>query len=81
MKRNPPYSINLEISGRFKSLRKNANFSQKVLGRLIGICRQSVCKIEAGIVKPRESTLKKFIDLEQKHLCPIILMEGFWDEA
>lgn len=55
------------IAKRFKALRQRSPMSQVQLGRAIGICRQSVNKIENGRVMPHYTTLEKFRDLEARH--------------
>ena len=57
------------IARRFKALRKKAPIplTQKTLGRIIGVCRQSICEIERGRVMLHQSTWERFLDLETKH--------------
>lgn len=57
----------LNIPKRFKALRRKGFMSQSQLGAVIGICRQSVNKIENGSVRPHYTTWDKFRNLEAKH--------------
>jgi DNA-binding XRE family transcriptional regulator len=56
-----------EIAKRFKVLRRKARMTQATLGRIIGICRQSVSEIENRRVMPHYTTLSEFSDLEERH--------------
>lgn len=56
-----------DIAARFKALRRKAMLSQADLGNLIGICRQSVSKIENCRVWPHYTTSDRFSDLEVSH--------------
>ncbi len=52
------------IARRFKALRKKALLTQSDLGDLIGLCRQSVNKIENRRVWPHYTTWDKFREVE-----------------
>lgn len=53
-----------EIAARFKAFRQKARYTQRSLGRAIGVCRQTICEIEAGLVKPHLRTWEKFCERE-----------------
>jgi DNA-binding XRE family transcriptional regulator len=55
------------IAKRFKALRRKSVMSQDQLGRVIGICRQAVNRIENGHVTPHYTTFDRFCKLEAKH--------------
>lgn len=48
------------IAGRFMALRRRLGFSQSRLGKMVGICRQSVSEIENEHVLARDSTWHQF---------------------
>ncbi len=54
-------------ANRFKALRRKSLISQSSLARAIGICRQSVNKIENHRVMPNYITWEKFCALELRH--------------
>ena len=68
-----------EIAQRFKVLRRKALLTQKQLGEIIRICRQSICEIESGQVVPHSTTWDRFCDLETKHNQPRIVIPTHWD--
>ncbi len=55
------------VAKSFKALRQRSLMSQAGLAGVIGLCRQSVNKIENGHVTPHYTTLQKFRNLEAKH--------------
>jgi DNA-binding XRE family transcriptional regulator len=55
------------IARRFKALRRKAFLSQSFLARIIGVCRQTVNKIERRRVMPHRRTWDNFCNLEAKH--------------
>jgi DNA-binding XRE family transcriptional regulator len=66
------------VSERFKSLRRKAGLTQSDLGRLIGLCRQSVNEIENRRVMPHYTTWNLFCDFEAKHNQPQIELPVHW---
>jgi DNA-binding XRE family transcriptional regulator len=66
------------IAARFKGVRKKAKLSQAQLGDLIGLCRQSVNKIESCHVWPHYTTWDRFCDFEAKHNQPQIVLPAHW---
>jgi DNA-binding XRE family transcriptional regulator len=68
-----------EIRKRFLALRQKARFSQRKLGRIISLCRQSISAVENGHTVPRASTWARFHELEQKHNRPPIEFPTHWD--
>ncbi len=57
----------VEMAKRFKALRGKGRMTQAQLGAIIGICRQSVNKIENRRVYPDYTTIDRFPDLEAGH--------------
>lgn len=57
----------LAAARRFKVLRRKSLMSQSSLARAIGICRQSVNKIENRRAMPNYITWEKFCALELRH--------------
>lgn len=53
-----------EIAQRFREFRRKALYTQRSLGKAIGVCRQTICEIEAGLVKPHVRTWEKFCKRE-----------------
>ena len=68
-----------EIAQRFRALREKALLTQKRLGEIIKVCRQSICEIESGQVMPHPATWDRFCDLEWKHNQPKIVWPTHWD--
>ena len=68
-----------EIAQRFRALREKALLTQKRLGEIIKVCRQSVNEIEGGRVMPQPTTWQRFVELEWKHNRPPICMPTHWD--
>src|ERR1039457_5149306 len=54
-----------DISKHFKALRRKAGLTQLHLGRIIGICRQTVSEIENCRVWPHYTTLDRFCNLKR----------------
>jgi DNA-binding XRE family transcriptional regulator len=67
-----------EIRGRFLALRKKARLTQRRLGGIINICRQTISKIENGHVTPWPRTWERFRALEEKHNRPPIELPTRW---
>jgi DNA-binding XRE family transcriptional regulator len=57
----------IAIARRFKALRRKALLSQSFLACIIGVCRQTVNKIEGRRVMPHRRTWDNFCNLETKH--------------
>ena len=68
-----------EIASRFRALRRKALFTQRRLGEIIGICRQSVNEIERRHVKPHEGTWDEFCELEAKYNRPSVILPTNWE--
>jgi len=54
--------------------------TQLLLGRIIGICRQSVWEIEHRRVMPHASTWARFTELEAAHNAPKIVFPAHWTD-
>lgn len=67
-----------EIAKRFRTLRVKTQLFQSELAGLIGVCRQSISKIENGHTMPRLSTWDRFCDVEAKHNQPRIVLPVHW---
>jgi hypothetical protein len=67
------------IRHRFRALRKKARLTQRRLGVIISLCRQSVSEIENGHVICHHSTWARFQELERKHNRPRIEFPTHWD--
>ena len=67
-----------ETAERFRALRRKALLTQKKLGELIRLCRQSVSEIENAHVMPHAETWGRFHDLETKHNQPQIILPAHW---
>jgi DNA-binding XRE family transcriptional regulator len=63
----PRPSSRFEIAQRFRALRKQSHLTQSHLAEIIGICRQSVSRIENFHVMPHCRTWDKFCALEERH--------------
>ncbi len=68
-----------EIAERFRSLRRKARLSQSLLAEFIGVCRQTVNKIERRRVMLHPSTWARFSELEARHKQPRIRMPVHWE--
>jgi DNA-binding XRE family transcriptional regulator len=68
-----------ETAQHFKSLRRKALLTQKRLGEIIKVCRQSVNEIERGHVMAHPTTWNRFCELEEKHNQPEIRMPLHWE--
>ena len=70
------------IAERFRALRQKARITQKRLGDIIGVCRQSVNEIENNRVMPHCSTVERFKELEARHeqerRSEVSLLHPFW---
>ena len=72
------------VAERFVALRRSAGFSQSRLGKMIGICRQSVSKIENEHALARDSTWHQFCEYaEIRQLSERMagLPENYWRDA
>jgi DNA-binding XRE family transcriptional regulator len=72
------------IAERFIALRRRLGFSQSRLGKMIGICRQSVSKIENEHVLARDSTWHQFCEYaEIRQLSERMagLPESYWRDC
>jgi DNA-binding XRE family transcriptional regulator len=67
-----------ETAERFKALRRKSLMTQRQLGQIIGICRQSVSEIESARVMPHSATWERFVALETKHNRPPITFPDRW---
>lgn len=67
-----------ETRTRFRELRRKALLTQKRLGDIIDVCRQSISEIENGHVMPNPNTWARFYELEQKHQQPEIVFPMHW---
>jgi transcriptional regulator with XRE-family HTH domain len=67
-----------EIRKRFLALRRKARLSQRHLGIITGICRQTISKIENGHVAPWPRTWARFRALEERHNRPPIELPTCW---
>jgi DNA-binding XRE family transcriptional regulator len=67
-----------EIARRFRRLRRRSFLTQRRLAGIIGVCRQTVCKIERRKVMPHYSTWDRFSDLETKHKLAHIRLPVQW---
>jgi len=67
-----------EISERFRRFRREALFTQRRLGRIIAVSRQTVSKIENCRVTPHPATWERFYALERKHQQPAIVFPKHW---
>jgi DNA-binding XRE family transcriptional regulator len=56
-----------EIGNRFIGFRKKSFLTQARLANIIKISRQTISKIESGLVTPHHKTWSALIDLEAKH--------------
>jgi DNA-binding XRE family transcriptional regulator len=72
-----------EIAERFKALRRQFGLTQSRLGKLIGICRQSISEIENACVTPHDSTWDRFCEHESRGQEPGIehLPEHYWRDC
>jgi transcriptional regulator with XRE-family HTH domain len=68
-----------ETAKRFKALRRKARLSQSLLAEFIGVCRQTVNKIERRRAMLHSSTWARFSELEAKHNAPKIVLPAHWD--
>jgi DNA-binding XRE family transcriptional regulator len=72
------------IAERFIAWRRRLGFSQSRLGKMIGICRQSVSKIENEHVLARDSTWHQFCEYAEIHQLSermAGLPENYWRDA
>lgn len=67
-----------EIARRFKALRREADFTQRRLAGVIGICRQTISEIEHQHVMPHCATWRRFAALEEKHMQPRLTLPVRW---
>jgi DNA-binding XRE family transcriptional regulator len=67
-----------EIADRFKALRRKARLTQRYLGRLIGVDRKTVNRIENQRSKPQQKTWDEFCELEATHNEPDIMYSKDW---
>jgi DNA-binding XRE family transcriptional regulator len=71
------------ISDRFIALRMRWGLSQSRLGRVVGLCRQTVSEIENRHVTPHDATWDRFCEHEGRTQEPGIghLPEHYWRDC
>jgi DNA-binding XRE family transcriptional regulator len=67
-----------ETAKRFKALRRKSFMTQRKLGEILGICRQSISEIENAHVMPGPRTWERFVGLELKHNQPQLSFTVHW---
>jgi DNA-binding XRE family transcriptional regulator len=68
-------------AARFLALRRKLRFNQKRLGRYISACRQTVSRIENGLVIPYGSTWRRFVAYEATHnQAPRTFPKDWWTD-
>jgi len=68
----------LAVAERFMALRGKEHFTQEALGKLLGICRQSVWEIESQRVRLQRSTWVRFVEFEARHMQPAMELPKLW---